>query len=503
MASRVAPVLRKESDPLKIQRWEFTLPDDQVRYGTVKADREPADDALGATATFIVAASDARKPLMAHYTCDGVADDVQIQAAIDALPSGGGRVMLSEGTFTLAAPIKLLSNVVLAGQGWATILIAIDGLDDALIRNSDWTLGGETNIIVRDLQIDSNGDNQADGSAIDLRNVKRSKILDCYIHDAYTTGIHWWTGLIAGASNDNNEVRGCVLDTNYDTSGNGMMTLGEWHDGVIADSQFLNAVDFGGMTVDQCEYIKVVGCVAEGNTRPGFIVEGTSPNPSASISYIGCVSRGNLGASGHGFTVIEDNGSVSYVGCHAIGNARHGFRLEGSDYCTIVGCVSRNNNQGASGGDGIILLDSAGGAQYNTIIGNVCVDDQGTATQGYGIRTTAAADHNLIQGNIVRDNVTAQILVAGSDDVVRDNKGYVTENSGTATINSGDTTVVITHGLAVTPTLDDITVTFGEQGTNDYGRWWISSITSTQFTINVSADPGASNLDLAWRAVVL
>lgn len=82
----------------------------------------------------------------------------------------------------------------------------------------------------------------------------------------------------------------------------------------------------------------------------------------------------------------------------------------------------------------------------------------------------------------------------------RNVKGYVTANSGTGSIASGATTAVVSHGLAVTPTLDDISVVFGEQGTNDYGRWWVSNITSTQFTLNVSADPGASNLDFAWRA---
>lgn len=41
------------------------------------------------TSTVVVAASDASafSKLFADYVCDGTADDVQIQAAIDALPS--------------------------------------------------------------------------------------------------------------------------------------------------------------------------------------------------------------------------------------------------------------------------------------------------------------------------------------------------------------------------------------------------------------------------------
>ena len=46
------------------------------------------------TATFVVAASDssAKSKDQADYVCDGVDDQVEIQAAIDALPSGSGKV---------------------------------------------------------------------------------------------------------------------------------------------------------------------------------------------------------------------------------------------------------------------------------------------------------------------------------------------------------------------------------------------------------------------------
>jgi len=65
----------------------------------------------GGGATIFVAASDASAASIAAalpaYRCDGTADDVQIQAALDALPQpgadavNGGVVHLSEGTFTL------------------------------------------------------------------------------------------------------------------------------------------------------------------------------------------------------------------------------------------------------------------------------------------------------------------------------------------------------------------------------------------------------------------
>jgi hypothetical protein len=74
------------------------------------------------------------------------------------------------------------------------------------------------------------------------------------------------------------------------------------------------------------------------------------------------------------------------------------------------------------------------------------------------------------------------------------------EATGTATINSGSTSVTITHGLTRTPSAAEITWRFTATTTNDFGTTWISNITSTQFTINVRSDPGASNLAISWRA---
>ncbi len=57
------------------------------------------------------------------YLCDGTADQVEIQAAIDAVgAAGGGTVLLSEGTFTIAAGINLRDKVQVAGMGAGTIL---------------------------------------------------------------------------------------------------------------------------------------------------------------------------------------------------------------------------------------------------------------------------------------------------------------------------------------------------------------------------------------------
>ena len=204
--------------------------------------------------------------------------------------------------------------------------------------------------------------------------------------------------------------------------------------------------------------------------------------------------------------------------------------------CTIVNCGNSGINFPSSGGSEFALSksDFSHNKIYNNVNYGIRVDTQkaGTHLKGlicshnevfdnktphtqlYGIAITAngagvIADQIIFTDNLIYDNDSYQVsfgVGAGAsmtNVIARNNIGYVTENSGTGSIASGATTAVITHGLSVTPTLDDISITFGEQGTSDYGRWWVGTLTSTQFTLNVSVDPGASNLDFAWKAIVL
>jgi hypothetical protein len=59
----------------------------------------------------------------ADYYCDGTADEVEINNAINVLQVlGGGTVQLTEGTFNLAAKISGYSNIAICGFGPATII---------------------------------------------------------------------------------------------------------------------------------------------------------------------------------------------------------------------------------------------------------------------------------------------------------------------------------------------------------------------------------------------
>ena len=79
----------------------------------------PIVGALEATPNTIVAASDssAADKASADYVCDGVNDHVEIQAALNALPSSGGVVLLTSGTYNCAGIIAPKAGSTLMGEG--------------------------------------------------------------------------------------------------------------------------------------------------------------------------------------------------------------------------------------------------------------------------------------------------------------------------------------------------------------------------------------------------
>ena len=86
---------------------------------------------------------------VADFRADGTADDVEIQAALDALPSSGGKIVLSEGTFTLTSAIsRAIDDVTIEGQGASTIL----NLDASTAVIS---AGSQAGWLIRDIQTDA------------------------------------------------------------------------------------------------------------------------------------------------------------------------------------------------------------------------------------------------------------------------------------------------------------------------------------------------------------
>ncbi|MDP2366350.1 MAG: right-handed parallel beta-helix repeat-containing protein, partial [Ignavibacteria bacterium] len=107
----------------------------------------------GRGATLVVASSNAsaQSKAQADYVCDGTADNVEIQAAIDALPAGGGKVVLSEKLFNTTASIIAVSGLCLEGMGWNTEIKIGDVSTQAIIN-----ISSKSNVIISNLKLNGN-----------------------------------------------------------------------------------------------------------------------------------------------------------------------------------------------------------------------------------------------------------------------------------------------------------------------------------------------------------
>ncbi len=155
------------------------------------------------------------------------------------------------------------------------------------------------------------------------------------------------------------------------------------------------------------------------------------------------------------------------------------------------------------------LTSTSGTTTAVHLDGNDCWQTSVPGTgSGNGVIWSGTWDYSSMMDNDLRDaGGTIVSGTPGTNSLVRSNLGHRTENNGTATITSAATTLNVSHGLGVTPAIEDISVT----PTNNLGtatKFWISgpggsgSPSSTLFSVNVDAVPGATTATFAWTASV-
>lgn len=132
----------------------------------------------------LVAASDspALAKSQADYICDGTADDVQIQAAIDSLPTNGGRVYLSVGTFTITSLINAGTKygVDLVGQGYDTIITQPNNTN-----LTPFIYSGANSTIIEHIRFEGNGANQASGTITVRLQSGNQFVRNCFFYNSF------------------------------------------------------------------------------------------------------------------------------------------------------------------------------------------------------------------------------------------------------------------------------------------------------------------------------
>ncbi len=396
------------------------------------------DIPTGRGATLIVAASDAypNSIAQADYWCDGIDDQVQIQAALDALPASGGMVQLTEGTFVVdhqpdatysviamvddswlrgmgaGTVIKLVDNAVLAGETGHPIIETYDEV--ALTLALNWK--------VSDLQIDGNKTNQTPDTAESMNvgiwvrqqttnpgNI-RVAIDNVIVHDTISGGFYFEEIRANRYEQTNTLVTNCVA---YDTGLVAVLTtVGGFHFDNVAGVHLINCIAFDnyrGAQFNSGSYNQLKNFQTYGNVTGVSVYEGGDEsigNRIEIMSYEDTV-YGLFLNGGAGNNDVYDNfftGTIYSTGASAgiwgINVTRNIFEIKVIGDGTGGGAVFQDSEHNIFDLDvykaGTVGASFGPNAHYNTIRGSyIECGQQGIFLNG---------DYNTVQGVIVMNN---------------------------------------------------------------------------------------------------
>jgi len=315
---------------------------------------------------------------------DGTSDYKDIQSAIDALPSTGGKIFIKAGTYEIDSTLTIPSNTSLEGVGYSSHIKLADGTNDPLIENDDQA-GGNNYMDISNLRIDGNYANNTSSFnyGIYFRNVDNSRIEHVWVHDCSKNG--------AGIFFDSCEYN--ILSSLHS------------YDHALASS--------GIYLTTSSNYNILDGCQSYNNGGWGVRVVGSDYNVISDCTLDYNDYSGIRLNNGDFYTI---NGNIIRR------NKRHGIELyDRSDHNVCNGNIVVNNSRdNANTYSGIAITSNIGYSTYNTITNNQCIDT--TNTQKYGIEEdNAGDDYNQISGNTCRGNVTAPINSLGPHSMVFNN----------------------------------------------------------------------------------
>jgi hypothetical protein len=391
----------------------------------------------------------------------GDGTDLDIQTAINNLPSGGGTVFVRAGTYVINSPIVInKSNVTIAGEGFGrTVIQAAVGFSSSrsLIEGVADDCDLQQNlqyITLSDIMVDCNGEAGVKPKAaillgrvakaavpigpcpiarpaykVDNAILRNVKVYDCQQYGIKFEG---------GATTLNNAaiIEDCIVDgrdpDQNTVDPNAGMALGALQDSIVRNNIVSNCGRVG-IDPDGCQALLIGGNHCFNNNRGGIYCEDTSGSrPPLRIIVKGNVVSGNNATGGAdtggiGFTPGAGTGPVK--DCLIADNIIFGNKADGPGLsrgidllygvdCVIVGNVVKNNgefynNDGT--GYGIILrtveLQPTRACNRVVIQGNRCTDDQVTKTQLYGLYLDqfGTTDNITVVGNDFTGNRTKDV----------------------------------------------------------------------------------------------
>jgi hypothetical protein len=265
--------------------------------------------AAAPTVPIVVAANGSSAAAAANYICDGLDDQVEIQAALDALPPGG-TVVLSDGTFNCSGSLALPAGATLLGQGAEKTSLEFSG--NGLLNVSE------------------------EGVTLDGFHVRGSNYVNASTNT--TLDLTQWLGVV----------------TVYASHTKVHSVTGTADASIQAVFLLLHNPNVYAPPLEDVEF---VNCRAADTGTYGFLHNawGSDNRTIKNVRYencsaINCGSNGafNQWVTGFNFAELNDIEGLRVTDCLAEGNLESGFHFEWDPKkrdCIFSNCVSNNNGQ--------------------------------------------------------------------------------------------------------------------------------------------------------------
>lgn len=389
------------------------------------------------------------------YVTDGTADDVQIQAAIDSLPTNGGSILLREGSYVISTTITISKNgVTIMGVGTGTRITCASNFNSSFFK-----LGhASTNYYdctIESIYFDGNKANVSGSSNVLIDNhtftvpINRTKIRNCVFYNFEDYGVKVKTSYTEiynnffldwqASSADYaiyGEANGKILVYNNIFSGDGAII---YTCGSIENNIFVLANGYAYTMIENCS--NVAGNLVIGGTAPGANCRIFKSCTKVFGNHVDFDSGGNVSSicceecsyiehnyfSKTGKAVYSSNSSIAVIG-NGLSSTGHVIHISSGGSST-TGSGSRivgNLIDGGSDTDNTysgIFLD--GDTFSTTITSNNIINGNASNKLKYGINEDSAggADKNIIVANCVYGKTTA-INTGGASTVVANNITY-------------------------------------------------------------------------------
>jgi hypothetical protein len=361
--AEIVRVTAKSGDVFTISRNQESTParaivaGDQIAATITKKTLTDIEGYVGANDIFVTVGSSG-----ADHTTDGVADDVQIQAAITAVnAAGGGTVIIKSGSYSISSTIALRSNITIDIQNGATLTQASTGQ----VFQGTGTAGTPlTNIRIRGGKLV--GPTTGSGNTC---------IAFTFVNYSYIEDVDMSASMLCCVSFTNcsyNHITGCQI---HDASLHGLR---------LKASTFNRIID--------CDVYNIALPIGTGVGQGIYLFDGSS-----------------------------DNNTIEYCRVNSI--AQSGIRIEGSQNIVSncqIGTVGRSAIKEEITGS----TNPVGGIKRNQMVGNTVTDTNGENgghtslwLQGSG----SLAEHNIMYGSGTYDKNASAIVVNGRRCVVANN----------------------------------------------------------------------------------